>query len=258
MSLAISLQSEVLKTKRSASFWLSIIAAAFIPVLFFLAYFFKPDGAAKDLAPAPWVIHFKFGWQAMNAFIFPMYVILICTLIPQIEFKNNTWKQVFASPQSTANIYFSKFVTIHMMIFFFYLLFNMFMIMSGVLANLLNDQFNFFDHAIDWQSLIKLNFKTYVSVLGISAIQYWLSLRFKSFLAPVGIGLALLVLAFIALNYNWEHIYKLPFAHPILTLMSMDKPNRPFLENHELNSIGYFVSFLLLGFFDMRYRKTKG
>lgn len=258
MSLAISIQSEVIKTKRSASVWLSIIAAAFIPCLFVFGYCINPDRPIKQMAAAPWELHFKMGWQAMNAFIFPMYVILICTLIPQIEFKNNTWKQVFASPQSTANIYFSKFITIHMMIFFFYLLFNMFMILCGVVVNLIVEQYTFLDHSVDWQKLIRLNIKTYVSVLGISAIQYWMSLRFKSFLAPVGIGLALLVLAIIALNFNWEHIYKLPFAHPILTLMSMEKSNRPFLENHELNSIGYFIFFLLLGYFDLKYRKAKG
>ena len=258
MSLAISIQSELIKTKRSASVWLSIIAAAFIPALFVVGYSIKPNGPIKELGDMPWEIHFRIGWQAMNSFIFPMYVILICTLIPQIEFKNNTWKQVFASPQTTANIYFSKFVTIHMMIIFFYLLFNMFMIMCGIVVNLIVEQYRFLDHSIDWQKLIRLNIKTYVSVLGISAIQYWMALRFKSFLAPVGIGLALLVMAIIALNFNWEHIYKLPFAHPILTLISLDKPKRPFLENHELNSIGYFVSFLLLGYFDLKYRKAKG
>ena len=258
MSFAISIQSEVLKTKRSASFWLSIIGAALIPTIFFLAYFFEPEGAVKSLAPDPWRIHFMYGWQAMNAFLFPMYIILICTLIPQIEFKNNTWKQVFASPQSVAQIYFSKFITIQMMIFFFYVLFNMLMILSGVLVNILNDQYNFLSQPINWQTLMQLNLKTYISILGISAIQYCLSLRFKNFIAPVGIGLALLVGAIIALNFQWEHIYKLPFAHPILTLMNMDKPNRPFLENHELNSIGYFFFFLAVGFLDMKFKKEKG
>ena len=258
MSLAISMQSELIKSKRSSSFWLSIIAAAFIPALFFCAYYFNPNGSVKQLHNAPWVLHFSFGWQAMNAFIFPMYVILICTLIPQIEFKNNTWKQVFASPQSIGNIYFSKFLTIHLMIFFFYVLFNLFMILSGVLVNLLNERYTFLDHAIDWKKLMRLNLKTYTSVLGISAIQYWLSLRCKNFIAPVGIGLALLVGSLIAINFHWEHIYKLPFAHPVLTLMSMDKPGRPFLENHELNSIAYCFVFLVLGFLDMKFKKEKG
>ena len=258
MSFAISLQSEILKTKRSTSFWLSIIAAAMMPVLFFLAHYFKPEGSIKALEKDPWGIQFMWGWQSVSFFIFPMFVILICALIPQIEFKNNTWKQVFASPQSLGNIYFSKFLTIHLMIFFFYLSFTLLMILSAVMTNIFDGRFNFLEKSINWQKLAMMNFKSYLSILGISAIQYWLSLRFKNFIAPVGIGLALLVLALIARQVGWEHIYKLPFAHPLLTLESFRAPNRPFIENHEWNSIIYFIAFVLLGFFDLKFRKEKG
>ncbi len=63
------------------------------------------------------------------------------------------------------------------------------MILSGVLANLINPEFTFLHRSIDWETILRLNLKTYVSILGISAIQYWLSLRFNNFVAPVGIGL---------------------------------------------------------------------
>lgn len=258
MSFAISTRAELLKTKRTASFWLSVIGAALIPTILFLAYFFKPEGSYKQLAQNPWGIHFMYGWQSLSAFLFPMYVILICTLIPQIEYKNNTWKQVFASPQSYADVFFSKFITIHMMIILCFLLFNFFMILTGVTINLIYSKFTFLDHSIDWKNLLRLNLKSYLSVLGISAIQYWVSLRFKNFIAPVGIGLALLVGSLIAVGFHWEHVFKIPFAHPSLTLQYIMLPNRPFLENHELNSIGYFVVFVLIGFLDMRFRKEKG
>jgi hypothetical protein len=258
MSFSISLQSEVLKTKRSASFWLSILAAAFMPVILFLALFFEPEGAVKELQANPWGTFFKWAYMPLSAFIFPMFVILICTLIPQIEYKNNAWKQVFASPQSLGNIFFSKFLTIHLIMFFFYLLFTGFMILSGLLTNVLNDQFTFLQNSIDWNNMARLATKTYISILGISAIQYCLSLRFKNFIAPVGIGLALMVLSIVAMNVHWRHIAKLPFAYPFLTTQSIEHKNRPFLENHELNSIGYFAAFLLIGFLDARFRKEKG
>src|SRR5215203_2661196 len=178
MSFAISLQSEVLKTKRSASFWLSMIAAAMMPILFLLVHYFEPQGALKALEKDPWGTQFMWGWQSRNFFIFPLFVVLICTLIPQIEFKNNTWKQVFASPQSLGNIYFSKFLTIHLMIFFFFLCFIALMFTSAVLTTIINSNFAFFDKPVNWQMLGKLAFKTYISILGISAIQYCLSLRF--------------------------------------------------------------------------------
>ena len=252
MSFILSTQSELLKTKRSASVWLTVLGALFIPGIFLLMYLSRPDIFAPQLTFAPWRQHFLRGWQSVSAFLFPMFVILICTLIPQIEYKNNTWKQVFASPQSIGNIFFSKMVTIHLMILFCFLLFNIFMIGSALVTNLINPHYSFLKSKIDIGFLLKLNLKTYISVLGISAIQYWLSLRLKNFIAPIGIGLALLITALILLQ--WKHIYKIPYAHPMLTLLSYKGHNRPFIENHELNSIGYFIAFTVIGFLDMKYR----
>ncbi len=258
MSFALSLQSEVLKTKRTASFWLSVLGAALIPTIFFLKSVLDPADVAHVFKAAPWKTYFNFAWQALSVFLLPMYIILICALIPQIEYKNNAWKQVFASPQSTAQIFFSKFLTVHLMILFCYLLFSAFIILSGVGVNLIHSQYTFLDKPIDWSTLLKLNAKTYISILGISAIQFWLSLRFKSFIGPVGIGLALLVASIMAREFHWIHVYKLPHAHPLLTLMSMEGKGGLKLENHELNSIGYFLFFSLLGFLDLKFRKEKG
>lgn len=256
MSFVLSARAEILKTKRTSSFWLSILGAAFIPVILFIALL--TSDADKGLVQEPWTRFFNMGWQILSVFLLPMYIILVSTLITQIEFRNNTWKQVFASPQSLGNIFFSKFLTIHLMIIFCFLLFNLFMILSAVTGNLFNSKYTFLEHSIDWERLLTLNFKTYISILGITAIQYWLSLRFKNFIAPVGIGLALVIGSIVALNVHWVHIYKYPYSFPILSYDFMQKKNRPFLENHELNSIGYFVFFTLFGFLDMKTRKEKG
>ena len=85
MNFIISTRAELLKTKRSASFWLTLIAASFVPVLFFLVYYFNAEEMREDLGKTPWEDHLRFGWQATSSFLFPMYVILICALIPQIE-----------------------------------------------------------------------------------------------------------------------------------------------------------------------------
>lgn len=260
MSFLVSTQAELLKTKRTPSFWLSVIGAAFIPTILFIALMQTedPDGAARNIYKDPWPTFFNMGWQILSVFLLPMYIILVSTLITQIENKNNTWKQVFSSPQSLGNIFFSKFLTIHIMIIFCFLLFNLFMILSALSANLFNPKHSFLDHNIDWRYLLRLNARIYLSILGISAIQYWLSLRFKSFIAPVGIGLALLIGSIIALNFQWKHIAKYPYAFPIQTFDALQKPGRPFLENHEWNSLAYFAVFVLIGFLDVKMRKEKG
>lgn len=258
MSFAIATRAELLKTKRTASVWLTVLGAGFIPALFLTAYLLKPEPFIKQFEHAPWNVHFMFGWQAQSGFLFPMYVILICSLIPQIEYKNNTWKQVFAAPQSIATIFFSKFLTIQFMILFFFLLFNAFMLIAGIIANLAVPEFTFMHHSFSGRALLQLNAKTYVSILGISAIQYVLSLWFKNFIAPIGIGLALLIGCIIAMQMGWEHRFKLPYVHPALTLQYLKLKNRPVLENHEWNAIAYLLLFLLVGFLALKLRREKG
>ena len=260
MSLAISYQSELLKSKRTAAFWMSLIGAAFIPVIFFLIYLSKPDkvGPMLHVAPDPWAVYIMYGWNALSSFLFPMYIILICALLPQIEYRNNAWKQVWASPQTTGDVFFAKFLSIHTLILLFFLSFNLLMIGGALLVNAVHSQYPFFSHAIGWKSLAILSLKTYLSILSISALQYWLSLRFKSFVAPVGIGLALLVGSIIATGFGWEHVNKIPYAYPVLSMKSLAKPGVLEIDRHEWYSLAYTAFFLGLAFLDLRFRKERG
>ena len=256
MNFLISTRAEMTKTKRSASFWLSLLGAAVIPALFFLAYVIKPERSYSQ----DWARHFLQGWQAFNAFLLPMFVILICSLIPQIEYKNNAWKQVFASPQTIGNIFFSKYLTILIMILFLFVVFNIFMLLSAIIPNFFYSKFTFLTKSINWSQVYLLNLKTFVSLLAIISIQYWLSLRFRNFIVSIGMGLAFLVTALILYQFRWEHIYKVPYAMPVLTMEGILETGSTgsILQNHELNSIGYFVFFSTLAFLDMRFRKERG
>ena len=253
MNLIISIKAEIIKTKRSASFWLSLLGAGVIPMIFFLAYIIKPESGYSHT----WHVHFLQGWQVSNAFLLRMFIILICSLIPQIEYKNNAWKQVFASPQYIGNIFFSKYLTILIMVLFLFLAFNILLILSAIVPNLFYSKFTFMSRSIDWAQVTRLNVKTFISLMAIISFQYWLSLRFRNFIVPIGIGLGLLVTALILYQLQWEHISKVPYAFPVLTMERIQETKFK-LENHELNSIGYFVFFTLLAFLDMRFRKERG
>lgn len=256
MSFLISTRAELIKTKRSATVWIVVLGSGFIPLIFLLVYTLAPEKNYPKMQILPWEQHFGGGWQAFSAFLLPMFVILICSLIPQIEFKNNGWKQSFSSPQSIGHIFFSKFLTIQIMILTLFILFNIFLIGSAVLSNWIIPQYAFLKNPIDWSALLKLDFKTYLSVLGLSAIQYWLSLRFKNFIAAIGIGLALLIASLIAIPF-WGDVDKLPYAYPLLTMKNFGSGSKG-IQRHEIYSIAYFAGFLLLAYLDMKYRKERG
>lgn len=259
MNFLSTVRIDLMKTRRSAAVWLSVLGAGVIPLVFFIMFMVKPTKFYAESQQMGWVSHISRSWQSFASFLLPMFVILICSLVLQIEYKNNTWKQVFAAPLSVAQIFFSKLVSIILMTLLLMFMFNIFCILAAVVPNLFYPKYGFLSHAIDWSALLKLNIKTFVSLLGIIALQYWLSLRFRNFIVPIGIGLGLLIICMVALT--WEHADKLPYAFPLLTLMNSFKektPDSSFFFNHELNSIAYFLVFTLLAFLDLRFRKERG
>jgi len=260
MSYAISLRTEIIKTKRSAALWICILGAGFIPAIFTLVYCVNPKEIFRnpEFKAHPWESHFATGWQAFSAFLLPLFVVIVCSMIVQIEYKNNTWKQVFASPQSIGNIFFSKYSTILLMILFLFVMFNLFMIGGAVLANLVQKEYTFLSSPLEIMLILKMNLKTFVALLGIISIQYCLSLRIKNFIVPIAIGLALLITAMII--QPWQHIYKVPYAYSFLTFLTMQRTLKsgPLFQNHELNSMCWFVLVTALAFIDMRFRKERG
>ena len=143
------------------------------------------------------------------------------------------------------------------MILFLFLVFNILMVLSAVVPNLFFRKYTFLSNSIDWMQLVRLNLKTFISLLAIISFQYWLSLRFRNFIVPIGIGLGLLVTSLILYQLRWEHIYKVPYAFPVLTMEGIREPDFK-LQNHELNAMAYFIFFTLLAFLDMRFRKERG
>ena len=119
MNLLISLRSEVLKTKRNAAFYFTLIGAAIIPFMFLLNSLTHGLPDEDDSNKDPLNAIFKLSSQMLGIGIFPLFIVLVCTLLSQIEYKNNTWKQVLTSPQTKMNVFLAKFLNIHLLILLF-------------------------------------------------------------------------------------------------------------------------------------------
>src|ERR1700750_870765 len=101
LSLIHSFQSEWLKKKRSAASWLSIIGGFLMPAIVLFSLVIDPK-IAKPMFESPhyWEFVYMRCWPAMGMFLLPMGIILAGSLIVQLEFRNNTWKQIHTTPQS--------------------------------------------------------------------------------------------------------------------------------------------------------------
>lgn len=255
MSLLMSLQSELLKNKRTATVYLCILASACIPLLLLLEQY-SGDDPREELILNPWVQHFDQGSKMLNLMILPMYIVLVCTLLPQVEYRNNTWKQVLSAPQTLGNILAAKFLAVQVFIIAFLIAYILMMFSLAIAFNLMDPKLAFLAYGVEWQKLLLLTFLTYLSVMAISAVQFWIGLRSKSFIVPIAVGFCLVMAAgILILEYRWEHAEIYPFAYPILVLVKSYQPDIPMLL---LSSAGCAMIFLGLAFIDLKAGKIKG
>src|SRR5687768_5086357 len=210
MNLLISLRSELLKT-RKASFYLTLIGAAVGPVMFLLNVLLDEneiDPSQKD----PLNAVFKILSDMNGTALFPLFVILVCTLLPQIEYRNNTWKQVFAAPQTKWNVFLSKFLNINLLILVFLFANLVFMALAIVVTHFFHPTLHLLDQPFDAGRMLMRTVHSYITILAMCTIQFWLGLRFRNFIIPIAIGLALWFTGMImALEFKSEWIDVFPY-----------------------------------------------
>jgi hypothetical protein len=252
----ISLQSEFLKIRRSSAFWLVIAGSAFMPCIFFLIYVTKPDVFIKRLGTNPWMGHILQGFEGASFFLWPMFITVVASLVTQIEYRNNTWKQVLASPLRLGDVYFAKYIVIQCMILGAYILFDMEMVLSGLAAEVFYSGYGFAHHPVPVRAILQLDAKSFIAILGMTTIQYCISLRFKNFITSIGIGLALVIAGLIMIP--WDKVVYFPYAYSALSFMRNSATGDFKILKHEYWSLGYFAVFLLGGFADFVYRRERG
>ncbi len=211
MKFIYCFRSEWLKTKGSSASWLCLIGGFFIPLIY-LIVFIVYHKTINDYYPFfnPWRKHYNELWQNMAGFLLPMGVILASSLIAQLEYKNNTWKQVHTTPQSFTTIFLAKFAVVLFMTFKFFLFFTIGILVSGIIPCLI------FDHKFPLVGFPAYGFlmgsvKIFITCLPILAIQFLISLKFKNFLVGIGIGLLGLIASLIGMS--WKYIYLSPYSY---------------------------------------------
>jgi hypothetical protein len=255
VSFIHSFQSEWLKKKHSAASWLTLIGGFFIPAIILVSrltdFMFLYSINASDHA---WEFLYNRSWQFMAIFLLPMGVILATSLVTQLEFKNNAWKQLCATPQSLSTIFFAKLAVILIMMLQFFVLFNIGIYLSGAIPSLLKG-IPYPKEPFPFLPFLKGNGKFFIDCLPIIALQYLISLQFKNFLVPIGAGFALYVASMISLF--WKYGYWLPYSYCALNFSGRNNKIDQSVNFH-FWAIGYFVAFAIISYILYITRKEKG
>ncbi len=251
-----SFSAEWLKSRRTASSWLVIIGGFFIPFIVFLMSW-------HDRAKLPgfytsdkfWEVTFNTNWQTMAVFLLPMGVILCTSLITQLEYRNNAWKLVHTLPQAYSVTFFTKLMGIMVMMMQFFVLFNIGIYLGALLPAVVFKEVPFPSAIYPLFNFIRVNAFYYLDCLPIIALQYLVSLRFRNFMAPLGIGLGLVVACTFAVS--WKYGYIVPYTYTLLYFMSRGD-SVPLAVNIHLLAIVYFIVITAVSYVMFRTRKEIG
>ena len=253
MNLLVSLRSEILKTKRTAAFYFTLIGAAIVPFTFLLNLL--ADGI-EDTRKDPLNSILKLQSEMNGLVIFPMFVILVCTLLPQIEYRNNTWKQVLTSPQTKATVFLSKLLNIQLLIMLFLVATHLFMSITIGVAHFTDPTLDLLNQPLDGYVVLKKAVNAYITTLAVCAIQFWIGLRFKNFIVPIAIGIGLwLTGTLMVFEYHSSIANYFPYSFQIFPIFPQTKSP---VSQIAWTSFAYCVVFLVLGFVEFRRRRMIG
>lgn len=249
-------QSEWLKKRRSFASWLVVIGGFFTPFISIIVFLVYPEQLlAIHEKPNFWAFLFYSSWQSMAFMLLPMGIVLAVSLITQIEFRNNTWKQVHTAPVAFSNIYFAKLLVLIIMLIQLFVLYNIGIVLTAIIPALLSSKIPFPDYGADIQYILTEDAKYFLMCLPVLAFQYIISLQFKNFMIPLGVGLAMVIGGLIALS--WQYAYILFPAYTALHYLQSGAPDPP---AHDLTTwaVAYFVLLTAAGYWLYISKKEKG
>ncbi len=259
LSFIHSFQSEWLKTRRSLASWLVLCGAFFTPLIIIVARLVHHDTLPKLYASDGfWNQLWRNSWESMAIFLLPVGVVLATSLVAQLEFKNNTWKQLHTVPLSFTTIFFAKLSVILVMLLQFFVLFNIGIYLSALIPYLLVSGVPYPKASIPWMACLKQNGYFFLDCLPIVALQYLISMQFKNFLVPVGVGFLLWIAALGGIS--WKYGYWLPYTYCMFNYLKGQTGGRAIVPamNIHLMAVGYCLLFTAVSYTLYLTKKEKG
>lgn len=250
-------RSEWLKKKGSIAGWLVFAGAFFVPLVNTLLFIFYPERLLPAHADPSqfWLVLFTRSWNSMVLLFLPLGIVLATSMLCQLEYKNNAWKQVHTAPIRFSEIYFSKLLVILVMLAQLFVLFNVGIYASGVIPSFFHTELIFPDYPIPVMHILTENLNYFFVAVPMILLQYMLSMHFRNFVIPLGVGLVLVVLGITAIS--WEHNYMIPSLYPFLYHLTANQPGTPPFNVLQWTSVAS-VLLLAAGFLLYLFKPQKG
>jgi hypothetical protein len=221
----LSLRSEYYKSRKTLGFWCAVVLPLLIVGLVLIGFYNNAAKLSMMPGQALWAQFSVAIFGVMGILLLPIYVVFVTYSVNSMEHKSDTWKTLFSLPIPKWSIYTSKYVYALFLVALCLTLFALFTIGAGHLLSILKPQLKFSDYNFAPQ-LAQLYTKLLLASMGILSIQFLLSLLWRDFLKPMGIGFVCTIAGVILASNKWEYVYLFPYSHPMLALtMAPSKKN---------------------------------
>lgn len=249
------LQAEWLKQRGSLASWLVIVGALFTPLVILVARLVYDKDLEKTYrSPRFWENNWMNQWESMAMLLIPMGIVLAASLVTQLEYRNNTWKQWHVTPFNLLDLFSAKYFALILLTLQFLLLFNILIWLSSMAVPLVKPKVPFPGEPLPWRFILLQNIHYFVHFLPMIALQFTLGLLFRNFLVAIGIGILLWVASIATLT--WAYSYLIPYAHGSLYFLKTSGRIQPKADLVAW-SLGYFVLFTIVGYLCYRFRNEK-
>ncbi len=258
----LSLQSEFYKSRKTLGFWSAVLLPLLLTSLISLGFYFKSAKLASYPGKVLWAQFSGISLGMMGTLLLPIFIIFIAYSVNSVEHKSDTWKTLFTLPIPKWSIYSAKFFYAFFLVLLCLMLFVGFTIGFGNLLGLLKPELKFLDAHIE-KELFDIYLKLLLGSLATLALQFVMSLIWKDFLKPMGIGFVGTIVGIILVtNVRWEYAYAFPYAQPLHAVMGLSKKIRvnsglEIFTNEVLASIGIAAVVFVLGYFIVRRLSIK-
>lgn len=182
------LQADYLKYRKSLVVWIILAYPLFTAALVFIIYF-----GMKEIPENP-VFDFSRALLLVSSFFLPFYLVLLITQINFTENRIQGWKLLYVQPIPKWAYYVSKILILITAYIIAYLLLYVFSIAALKVLNWHHNDFIFRNFYINLKPAFIKILEVYASASLMIAIQYYLSIRLKNFILPLGIGIAATIL----------------------------------------------------------------
>jgi hypothetical protein len=206
-----AVSAESLKLKRTLALRLAVLAPLFIVLLQLGVYLAR--GEDVERAATNPAAGFARGIVTLWTLVFlPFWSTLAASLCASLDHSGNHWEQLFALPVRRWPLYAAKWMIVFALVALSSICLPLFAVAAIEILKQVHAEWR--SAALPWQLLLRGASRSCAACLLLISLQCWLSLRWRSFLVALGVGIAGIMSGIILISAPLRFLSLYPWTAP--------------------------------------------